>query len=144
MLNLEAMVRETRAAITCDPLPEVVANSGLLTHVFQNLLENGMKFRGEQAPRIHVSAEPQADVWRLCVSDSGIGIDPRHLKQIFRIFKRLHGDHYEGTGIGLAVCKKIVECQGGRIWVESEQGHGAKFYFTLPAAESAVGQAAGE
>jgi PAS domain S-box-containing protein len=144
MLNLEEMVRDTRASITCESLPEVAANSGLLTHIFQNLLENAMKFRGEQPPRIHVAAEPQADGWRFCVSDIGIGIDSRHLEQIFRIFKRLHGDHYEGTGIGLAVCKKLVERQGGRIWVESEQGHGAKFYFTLPAAESAVGQAAGE
>ncbi len=144
VLNLEEMVRETRAAITCDPLPEVAANSGLLTHIFQNLLENAMKFCGEQPPRIHVSAEPQADGWRFCVLDNGIGIDPRQLEQIFRIFKRLHGDHYEGTGIGLAVCKKIVERQGGRIWVESEQGHGAKFYFTLPAAEAAVGQAVGK
>ncbi|RPI19161.1 MAG: PAS domain S-box protein, partial [Acidobacteriales bacterium] len=134
MLNLEKMVRETRGSITCDPLPEVAANSGLLTHIFQNLLENAMKFSGEQPPRIHVSAESQADGWCFCVSDNGIGIDRRHLEQVFRIFKRLHGDDYEGTGIGLAVCKKIVERQGGRIWVESEQGHGATFYFTLPAA----------
>jgi signal transduction histidine kinase len=114
-----------------------------LTQVFQNLVENAIKFRGEAAPQIHVSAERQGEECLFCVSDNGIGIGPQHVEQVFRIFKRLHGDIYEGTGIGLAVCKKIVERQGGRIWVESTLGQGARFYFTLPAPRQRVGEAAG-
>ncbi len=135
-LNLQEKAREAGATITHDRLPEVLAGSGLLARVFQNLLENAIKFRGEDSPRVHVRAEPHGEDWLFCVSDNGIGIDPQHSEQVFRIFKRLHGDTYEGTGIGLALCKKIVERLGGRIWVESASGQGAKFYFTLRAAES--------
>jgi PAS domain S-box-containing protein len=139
-LNLQERIRETGTAITHDPLPDVAANSTLLVQLFQNLLENAMKFRGEEAPRIHVSAERQNQDWVFCVSDNGIGIAQEHLDQIFRIFKRLHGDEFEGTGIGLAICKKIVERHGGRMWVESELGKGARFYFTLPVRVAVAGQ----
>ena len=131
-LNLQGRIHETRAVITHDPLPDVVGSSTLLTQLFQNLLENAMKFCGKEAPRIHVSAEQRSDGCVFCVSDNGIGIDPKHIEQIFRIFKRLHGDDYEGTGIGLAICKKIVERHGGRLWAESALGKGTRFYFTLP------------
>ena len=97
----------------------VMAASGLLAQVFQNLIENSIKFRGEAVPRIHVSAEQRGEEWRFSVADNGIGIEPRHAEDVFRIFKRLHGDEFEGTGIGLALCRKIVERNGGRIWVES-------------------------
>ena len=132
-LNLQGKIRESGAIITHDPLPAVVASAGLLGHVFQNLIENAIKFRCNQAPRIHVSAQLRDQEWIFRVSDNGIGIAPQHLGQVFRIFKRLHGDRYEGTGIGLAMCKRIVERQGGRIWVESTPGQGSSFCFTLPA-----------
>ena len=139
-LNLQERIRETGAVISHDPLPDVAANSTLLVQLFQNLLENAMKFRGEEAPRIHVSAERQNQDWVFCVSDNGIGIAQEHLDQIFRIFKRLHGDEFEGTGIGLAICKKIVERHGGRMWVESELGKGARFCFALPVRVAVGGQ----
>ena len=131
-LNLQGRIHETRAVITHDPLPDVVGSSTLLTQLFQNLLENAMKFRGKEAPRIHVSVDRGDQEWVFCVSDNGIGIDPKRLEQIFLIFKRLHGDDYEGTGIGLAICEKIVERHGGRLWAESALGKGTRFYFTLP------------
>ena len=99
-----------------------------------NLLENAMKFRRQEPCYIHISAVRDGHEWVFCVADDGIGIDPQHAQQLFRIFKRLHGDQYEGTGIGLAICKKIVTRHGGRIWIDSTPGRGARFYFTLPAA----------
>ena len=131
-LNLQGRIHETRAVITHDPMPDVVGSSTLLAQLFQNLLENAMKFRGEEAPRIHVSVERGDQEWVFCVSDNGIGIDPKRIEQVFLIFKRLHGDRYEGTGIGLAICRKIVERHGGRIWAESGPGMGSRFYFALP------------
>jgi PAS domain S-box-containing protein len=131
-LNLQGRIHETRAVITHDPLPDVVGSSTLLALLFQNLLENAMKFRGEEAPHIHVSVERGDQEWGFCVSDNGIGIDPKRIEQVFLIFKRLHGDRYEGTGIGLAICRKIVERHGGRIWADSGPGTGSRFYFTLP------------
>ncbi len=131
-LNLQGRIHETRAVITHDPLPDVVGSSTLLAQLFQNLLENAMKFRGEKAPLIRVSVERGDQEWVFCVSDNGIGIDPKRIEQVFLIFKRMHGDQYEGTGIGLAICRKIVERHGGRIWAESGLGKGTRFYFTLP------------
>jgi signal transduction histidine kinase len=104
-----------------------------MAQLLQNLIGNALKFRGEGPPEIHVGAERQDGAWVICVRDNGIGIEPQYFERIFQIFQRLHTRrHYPGTGIGLAICKKIVERHGGRIWVESEPGRGSRFYFTLP------------
>jgi signal transduction histidine kinase len=103
--------------------------------VLQNLVANALKFRGEQAPVVRVSAIQDEGSWTICVADNGIGIEPRYFERIFTMFQRLHGrDRYEGTGIGLSICKKVVESHGGTIWVESAPGAGARFYFTIPSA----------
>ncbi len=131
--NLKMMIKENKATVSHDPLPEVMADSSQLVQIFQNLIINGIKFHREEAPKIHISAEKNANGWLFSVQDNGIGIDPQHFKKIFEIFKRLHKrEEYSGTGIGLAICEKIVEGYGGRIWVESEVGKGSIFYFTLP------------
>ena len=135
--NLKAAIQESEAQITYDPLPEVMADQGQLTQLFQNLIGNAIKFHGEAPLEIHVGAwrgegETQGE-WVFHVKDNGIGISPEYYERIFIIFQRLHTrDEYTGTGIGLAICKNIVERHGGRIWVESEAGHGTTFYFTLP------------
>lgn len=131
--DLEIYAKENKATISHDPLPEVMADSSQLGQVFQNLIANGIKFHGEEAPKIHISVEKKEREWLFSVHDNGIGIDPQYSEKIFEVFKRLHKkEDYPGTGIGLAICKKIVERHGGRIWVESELGKGATFYFTLP------------
>lgn len=131
--NLRQRIDETGATITHDPLPTVMADSTQLMQLFQNLIGNAIKFHSDQPPQIHVGAKRIEDAWLFSVRDNGIGIDPQFSDRIFVIFQRLHTrDEYIGTGIGLAICKKIVECHRGRIWVESEQGVGATFYFTIP------------
>ena len=132
--NLEMAISESEAAVTHDPLPTVMADGGQLVQLLQNLIGNAIKFRSDEPPTVHVGAERQDGKWVFSVRDNGIGIDPRYSERIFEIFQRLHTrDKYPGTGIGLAVCKKIVERHGGRIWAESQPGEGATFYFTLPA-----------
>jgi len=131
-LNLALTIQKSEAVITHDDLPEVEGNFMALSHLFQNLIENALKYRAQEMPRIHISADRKNDSWELCISDNGIGIDPKHAEMIFGVFKRVHGSQYEGTGIGLSLCKKIVERHGGRIWVESRLGGGARFHFTLP------------
>jgi PAS domain S-box-containing protein len=130
--NLESSISETNARVSLGPLPVVTANPLHLTQVFENLIGNALKYRSEQPPRISVTAAEEAHDWVFSVQDNGIGIPPEYQAQIFGIFKRLHGDEYPGTGIGLATCKKIVDRHGGTIWVESEPRKGSRFKFTLP------------
>ncbi len=132
--NLEVSITESRAVITHDPLPTLRADATQLRQLLQNLISNSVKFRrAEEDPRIHISAARLQGAWRVSVRDNGIGIASPYFDRIFIIFQRLHGrEDYPGTGIGLAICKKIVERHGGRIWVESEPGKGATFYFTIP------------
>lgn len=138
---LRASIEETDSVITHDPLPTVMADFTQLLQVVQNLIVNAMKFRGPEPPRIHVSAVRDGDEWVFSVKDNGIGIETRHLDRIFVIFQRLHKrSEYDGTGMGLAIVKKIVERHQGRIWVESEPGKGTTFYFTIPAQESTHSQ----
>jgi two-component system CheB/CheR fusion protein len=132
LLNLEAAIAESGATVTSDPLPVVMAEEVIMTQLFQNLISNSIKYKGEEAPKIHVSAERSAGGWLFAVRDNGMGIDPHDAERVFGMFRRLHGNEIPGTGIGLALCKKIVERKGGRIWVESEPGAGATFKFTIP------------
>src|SRR5882672_2163192 len=134
--NLRAAIEESSAAVTWDPLPTVDADEVQLAQLFQNLMGNALKFRGQSVPRIHVSAAERDGAWQLSVADNGIGIEPQYFERIFMLFQRLHtmGD-YPGTGIGLAICKKVVERHGGRIWVSSTPGEGSQFQFTLPRKE---------
>ena len=133
MENLRIAVADANATVTCDSLPVIVADSTQITQLFQNLVDNALKFRGTGAVRIHVGAVRRKDEWEFSVSDNGPGIEPQFHDRIFGIFQRLHaaGD-FPGTGIGLAVCKKIVEVHAGRIWLQSEPGQGATFFFAIP------------
>ncbi len=134
LAELKRAIEDTRAVVTHDPLPTLPADASLIDRLFQNLIENAIKFRGTAAPRIHVSAERRDREWIFTVRDNGIGFDPKDAERIFVIFQRLHDrDVYPGTGIGLATCKKIVERHGGRIWAESEPGRGSRFCFSVPA-----------
>ena len=131
--NLRVAVEESRAVVTHHPLPTVMADGGQLGQLFQNLIGNAIKFRGKEPPTVHVSAERRTGEWLFAVRDNGIGVDPQYAERIFVIFQRLHDrEEYPGTGIGLALCKKIVERHGGRIWVASQAGQGATFHVTLP------------
>lgn len=131
--SLALRVEESGALITRDPLPEVKGDVTLLTQLYQNLIGNALKYVDEMPPRIHLDASVAGGEWVLGVRDSGIGINPEYAEQIFQPFKRLHGrEHFDGTGIGLAICRKVAERHRGRIWVESEEGKGAYFRFTLP------------
>ncbi|HEX5226865.1 MAG TPA: ATP-binding protein [Bryobacteraceae bacterium] len=132
LLMIDKTVQESGAKITNDPLPPVLFDFSQLTQLFRQLIANSITFRGSEAPRIHVSAKDVGDAIQFSVQDNGIGIDPRYGEQIFGVFKRLHGREFPGTGIGLAIAKRIVEQYGGKIWVESELGHGATFHFTIP------------
>ena len=130
--NLEAAVRKSGAQFHIGKLPSVAAPSVHLVLLFQNLVGNALKYCGDRVPEVWIDAEPAEKLWRFSVRDNGIGIEPQYAKQIFGVFKRLHGAEYEGTGIGLAVCQRIVERTGGRLWLESTPGEGSTFHFTLP------------
>ena len=134
LADLQVAIEESGAVVTHDPLPTVMADDLQLSQVFQNLIGNAIKFRGEESPCVHVSAQQEGDGWVFSVRDNGIGIDPEYADCIFEVFQRLYTwEEYPGTGIGLAICKKIVERHGGRIWVESRPGEGSTFYFAIPA-----------
>ena len=121
------------AIITNDDLPTVTWDIGQMRQLFQNLIINAIKFQSQESPRIHVSAKKRGNEWIFSVKDNGIGINPQYKDRIFMIFQRLHSrEDYPGTGIGLAICKRIIERHGGRIWVDSEIGKGSTFYFTMP------------
>jgi light-regulated signal transduction histidine kinase (bacteriophytochrome) len=138
LARLELAVGRAGATVTAGPLPRVVAEPTELLQVFQNLVSNALKFRRDEAPRVGVSAERSGSEWVIAVADNGIGIEPDYFDRVFVVFQRLHPPAtYPGTGIGLAICKKIVERHGGRIWVESAPGRGSTFFFSLPAAEEA-------
>ncbi len=135
--NISISIKESGAVVTHDAMPSLLADETQIIQLFQNLLSNAIKFRGSGPLCIHVSAECSVEEWVFSVSDNGIGIDPQYYDRIFKIFQRLHGkEEYPGTGIGLAVCKKIVERLGGRIWLSSELGKGSTFYFALPIRKS--------
>jgi light-regulated signal transduction histidine kinase (bacteriophytochrome) len=132
LANLTTAINEAGAQVTHDPLPVVDGDETQLCRVFQNLVGNALKFHGTDAPRVHVSAERGTGEWRFSVRDNGIGIEPAYAEQVFMVFRRLHAAaKYPGTGIGLAISKRIVERLGGRIWVESKLAQGATFWFTI-------------
>ncbi len=131
--NLSLVIQESQAQISIGKLPSVWANATQIELLFQNLIANAIKFRDEQTPKISISAQQQEKHFRFAVQDNGIGIKPEFHERVFEIFKRLESrEQYSGTGIGLAICKRIVERFGGKIWIESERGHGCTFFFTLP------------
>lgn len=132
LANLAKLMDETKAELTHDEMPMVVGDESQLSQVFQNLISNGIKYRSEQTPKIHISVRHNDAEWVFGVRDNGIGIDPKYLERIFGIFRRLHGKERPGTGMGLAICKKIVERHGGRIWAESAGENGSLFQFTIP------------
>jgi PAS domain S-box-containing protein len=137
LINLRVTIKQSGAVITHDPLPAVTTDETQLTQVFQNLVGNAIKYRRAEEPQVHVSAaKNDRNEWTFSVRDNGLGIDPQYFERIFVLFQRLHGrDEFEGTGIGLAVCKRIVERMGGKIWVESQPEKGSTFYFALPDTE---------
>jgi len=139
--NLREAIEESDAAVNHDALPIVMADESQLIQLFQNLIGNAIKFREEESPGVHVSIEKKENEWLFSVQDNGIGIDPEHFERIFMICQRLHSEaDYPGTGIGLSICKRIVERHGGRIWVNSEPGKGSTFYFTIPMAGEDLNQ----
>jgi light-regulated signal transduction histidine kinase (bacteriophytochrome) len=130
--NLDASIRDTGAVITSTTLPMIRGDRVPLSHLMQNLLSNALKYRSAAQPRIDITAEPDGGFWRVAVRDNGIGIPKTFQDQIFGLFKRLHDrNEYPGTGIGLAICQKVIDRYGGRIWVESEEGQGSTFFFTV-------------
>ena len=143
LTHLRAALEESGAVIQWSALPVIMADPSQLTQVFQNLIGNAIKFHGPEIPRIQIAAERKGQLWEFAVSDNGIGIPAAQQKNVFVIFRRLHTrDEYDGNGIGLAICKKIVERHGGEIWIEPRSASGAVFKFTLPAGPAGMGNGA--
>lgn len=137
LANLKVGLEESQAVVTHDLLPTVHGDLSQLTQLFQNLVGNALKFRRNEPPRVHLSAQRRGAEWLISVEDNGIGIEPEYAERIFIIFQRLHGKaEYPGSGIGLSICKKIVTRHGGKIWVEGRPGTGSTFFFTLPSFNS--------
>jgi light-regulated signal transduction histidine kinase (bacteriophytochrome) len=133
LANLRAAIESSTGTVTHDPLPTINADEFQLVQLFQNLIGNALKFKGAETPRVHISVNEQADTWTFGVKDNGIGIDGEYFDRIFMVFQRLHSrTDYPGTGIGLAICKKVVDRHGGRLWIESGVGSGSTFWFTVP------------
>jgi light-regulated signal transduction histidine kinase (bacteriophytochrome) len=135
LTNLQAAIEESGAVVTHDPLPAVTTDDMQLAQIFQNLVGNAVKYRrADVAPQVHISAtNSTGHEWVFAVRDNGLGIDPQYFARIFVLFQRLHGrEELEGTGIGLAICKKMLERLGGKIWLESQPGKGSTFYFSIP------------
>jgi light-regulated signal transduction histidine kinase (bacteriophytochrome) len=132
MASTQQAIDQSTAIVTYEQLPELFCDPSQISCAFAGLIENAIKFRSERRPEIHVSVALDEDFWVFSVRDNGIGIDPRHSERIFSVFKRINNGAYPGAGVGLAITKQIIEQHGGRIWVESELGRGAAFYFTLP------------
>ena len=131
-MNLASVVAATGATVVYENLPEISVEEAAFVQLFQNLIGNALKYRGDRPPDVRITVESKDDVWICSVNDNGIGIDETYSEKIFQTFSRLHGKEYTGSGIGLAICKKIVERIGGRIWVESQPNCGSTFRFTIP------------
>jgi two-component system, chemotaxis family, sensor kinase Cph1 len=130
---LASAVQDTQATITHTDLPVVSGDASQLTQLLLNLISNAIKYRSSSSPNVHIAAERSTDTWVFSVRDNGIGIEPRHMERIFDLFERLHtAEQYQGTGIGLSICRRVVQRHGGNIWVESQLGIGSTFFFTLP------------
>lgn len=136
--HLSQAIEESGATVTHDPMPTLSVDRGQMVRLFQNLIGNAIKYRNpDEPPRVHISAEQKGADWVICIRDNGIGFEPKYASTIFAPFKRLHSaEAYPGTGVGLAICRRIVQAQGGRIWAESEPGKGSAFFFTLPAQQA--------
>lgn len=132
LFELQLVIKESGAIITHDPLPTIPGNEDRLVRLFVNLIGNSIKYRSAETPRIHISVRERGPFWEFAFRDNGIGIDPQYWDRIFTVFKRLHGREYPGSGVGLALCKRVVENHGGAIWLESVAGEGATFFFTIP------------
>ena len=131
--NLRFASREAHARVTTDALPTLLVDEGQMVLLFQNLIGNALKFRSESPPQVHVGARREEGRWVIWVRDNGIGIDSQYFERIFQVFQRLHTrEKYPGSGVGLSLCRRVVERHGGQIWVESDVGRGAAFYFSLP------------
>jgi light-regulated signal transduction histidine kinase (bacteriophytochrome) len=137
--NLQHSIESSGAIVTREPLPRIHGNATQITLVFQNLIANSLKFHSQRVPAVHVRAERIGSDWRFSIEDNGIGMEPRHLERIFIMFQRLNSrKKYAGTGVGLAICRRVVELHGGRIWAESGLGKGTTFYFVIPAGARAA------
>jgi light-regulated signal transduction histidine kinase (bacteriophytochrome) len=133
IVNLATAIEETGAVIAHDPLPTLPVTRSHLVQLFQNLISNALKYRSREAPTIRLGAAKTRDQWQFTCADNGVGIPPEHADRIFDFLRRLHGSEVPGSGMGLAICRRIVQRYGGRIWVESNPGGGSIFFFTLPA-----------